>query len=111
METQNLRLHAQEAGIFLSAFANGKRVQIICELLDGELTVGTIANRVGLSQSALSQHLAKLRNLGLVSTRRDKQTIYYSCDSENVRLLFGTLEDIFVNPRERVSAFEALAGA
>ncbi|MGV3633379.1 MAG: ArsR/SmtB family transcription factor, partial [Pseudorhodoplanes sp.] len=58
--------------------------------------VGLIAQRVGLSQSALSQHLSRLRSLRLVNTRRDKQTIYYSCTSEHVRRLFGTLDAIFV---------------
>jgi DNA-binding transcriptional ArsR family regulator len=68
----------------------------MCELLEGELAVGTIATRVGLSQSALSQHLARLRALGLVNTRRDKQTIYYSCTSRDVRRLFEALDCIFV---------------
>ncbi len=96
METGHLRTHADDAAAFLTAFANSKRIQIMCELLEGELAVGTIATRVGLSQSALSQHLARLRGLGLVNTRRDKQTIYYSCTSDDVRRLFGTLDDIFV---------------
>jgi DNA-binding transcriptional ArsR family regulator len=68
----------------------------MCELLETELPVGLIAQKVGLSQSALSQHLSRLRNLRLVNTRRDKQTIYYSCTSEQVRRLFGTLDAIFV---------------
>lgn len=96
MTIDDLRLHADEASVFLAAFANGKRIQIICELLQSELPVGVIAQRVGLSQSALSQHLSRLRGLRLVNTRRDKQTIYYSCTSEQVRQLFGTLDDIFV---------------
>jgi DNA-binding transcriptional ArsR family regulator len=92
----DLRLHADEAAVFLAAFANGKRIQIICELLQSELPVGVIAEKVGLSQSALSQHLSRLRGLRLVTTRRDKQTIYYSCTSEQVQRLFGTLDEIFI---------------
>ncbi len=88
---------ADNAALFLTAFANSKRIQIICEILSQELPVGTIAERVGLSQSALSQHLARLRGLGLVQTRRDKQTIYYSCKSKDVHRLFDTLDQIFVN--------------
>jgi ArsR family transcriptional regulator, virulence genes transcriptional regulator len=95
--TGRLATHADSAASFLTAFANSKRIQIMCEILGRELPVGTIAGRVGLSQSALSQHLARLRSLGLVQTRRDKQTIYYSCRSEDVRRLFETLDDIFVN--------------
>ena len=91
--------HADDAAAFLTAFANSKRIQIMCELLAGELPVGSIAVKVGLSQSALSQHLARLRSLGLVRTRRDKQTIYYSCGSDDVRRLFSTLDGIFVADR------------
>lgn len=103
---EDLRLYADEASVFLAAFANGKRIQIICELLQSELPVGIIAQKVGLSQSALSQHLSRLRGLRLVNTRRDKQTIYYSCSSEQVRRLFGTLDEIFVpaNAEQDVSA-------
>ena len=57
--------------------------------------VGSIADRISLSQSALSQHLAKLRGLDLVETRRDRQMIYYSCNSEAVRKLLHTLDGIF----------------
>lgn len=79
----------------LTLLGNGKRLAIIGHLLEGELSVGAIAKKVGLSQSALSQHLAKLRNTGLVATRRDRQTIYYSCNSEAVRGLFAALDASF----------------
>lgn len=91
-----LLAHADDAATFLTAFANSKRIQIMCEILVGEMPVGTIAAKVGLSQSALSQHLARLRTLGLVKTRRDKQTIYYSCGSDDVRRLFQTLDGMFM---------------
>jgi DNA-binding transcriptional ArsR family regulator len=64
----------------------------MCYLTNGELSVGAIADKVQLSQSALSQHLAKLRGLDLVATRRERQTIYYSCKSDDVRLLLSTLD-------------------
>lgn len=79
----------------LTLLGNGKRLAIIGHLLEGELSVGAIAKKVGLSQSALSQHLAKLRSTGLVTTRRDRQTIYYSCNSEAVRGLFEALDASF----------------
>jgi DNA-binding transcriptional ArsR family regulator len=79
----------------LTLLGNGKRLAIIGYLLDSELTVGAIAEKVGLSQSALSQHLAKLRALGVVQTRRERQMIYYSCNSEEVRALFVALNGIF----------------
>ena len=92
---RRLIVNADSAAEFVTAFANSKRIQIMCDILRAELPVGVIAERVGLSQSALSQHLARLRGLGLVQTRRDKQTIYYSCASEDVRRLFDTLDAMF----------------
>lgn len=86
---------AETAAAFLTLVGNGKRLAILGHLLDREMSVGAIAEKVGLSQSALSQHLAKLRGSGLVNTRRDRQMIYYSCDSEAVRKLMATLEDIY----------------
>jgi len=64
-------------------------------LLDNEMSVGAIAEKVDLSQSALSQHLARLRSMNLVETRRDRQMVFYSCRSPSVRRLLETLEDIF----------------
>ncbi len=86
---------AEEAAAFLTLLANAKRLAILSELLEREMSVGAIAEKVRLSQSALSQHLAKLRAFGLVKTRRDRQTIYYSCASDAVRRLFATLEDLY----------------
>lgn len=90
-----LKRNAASAADLLSALGNGKRFLIMCHLQQGELSVGAIAAKVSLSQSALSQHLAKLRSLDLVATRRDKQTIYYSCKSDEVRRILATLDDIY----------------
>lgn len=90
--------NAARAAEFLAAIGNGKRLAIVCHLLDRELSVSEIAERVELSQSALSQHLAKLRSLGLVETRRERQMIYYSCRSPQVRSVLSTLDDIFGEP-------------
>jgi len=85
----------EAAAAFLTLMGNEKRLAIMAYLVDDELSVGAIAERVDLSQSALSQHLAKLRREGLVQTRRDRQMIYYSCRSETVRRLLGLLADLF----------------
>lgn len=95
MVTDKLFENAAAAAELLSMIGNEKRLQILGHLLAEEMTVGTIADKVSLSQSALSQHLAKLRSLNLVETRRDRQMIYYSCRSEPVRRLLGTLDGIF----------------
>lgn len=85
--------HAGSAAALLKALANPKRLQILCTLRDGELSVGALNARIPLSQSALSQHLAVLRSDGLVSTRRESQTIYYSLRPgpalDIIRVLYG----------------------
>jgi len=83
------------AACLLAAMANPKRLQILCVLIENEMPVGALANRVGLSQSALSQHLSKLRAQNLVETRREAQTIYYSTHAEPVKKLLETLDDIY----------------
>ena len=83
------------AADLLSAMANQKRLMILVQLLGGERPVGALAADVGLSQSALSQHLSKLRARNLVTTRRDAQTIYYSTNSRAVMMLLSTLADIY----------------
>ncbi|MGB3389062.1 MAG: metalloregulator ArsR/SmtB family transcription factor [Pseudaminobacter sp.] len=90
--------NAGAAATLLTLLGNEKRLVILGLLLDGEMSVGAIAEKVDLSQSALSQHLAKLRSVELVETRRDRQMIYYSCNSDAVRQLMGTLDGIFVAP-------------
>ncbi len=77
-----LEEHAEGAALLLKALSNDKRLHILCALQKGEMCVGELEDIVDLSQSALSQHLARLRRDELVTTRRDAQTIYYSlaCD-------------------------------
>lgn len=90
------RRQAAEAVSLLKALANEPRLLVLCHLAEsGELSVGALVNRVGLSQSALSQHLAKLREEGLVATRKDAQTVFYRvCDPKAAQLLM-LLHDLF----------------
>jgi DNA-binding transcriptional ArsR family regulator len=104
MKTSNLADHSNVAAALLSAMANPKRLMILCSLVRGEVPVGVLATQVGLSQSALSQHLSKLRAQKLVKTRRDAQTIYYSSSSESVMKVLSTLEDIYCEPEKNKSA-------
>lgn len=85
----------ESASNFLTAIANNKRLLILMELLTNELSVNSLAERVDLSQSALSQHLAKLRAFNLVSTRRDAQTIYYSASCPRVEKILKTLSSTY----------------
>lgn len=87
---------AGEAAALLKALSNEHRLLILCHLIaDGELPVGELVDRVGLSQSALSQHLAKLRDEGLVGFRRESQTIFYHVSDPRAGQLLALLRDIF----------------
>ncbi|MCP3463283.1 MULTISPECIES: helix-turn-helix transcriptional regulator [unclassified Bradyrhizobium] len=86
---------AEEASRLLTAMANAKRLMVLCNLLDGERSVGDLADLVGLSSAALSQHLGKMRALDLVTTRRDGQTIYYRLASPEVREVLQTLYRLY----------------
>ena len=90
--------HAAEAAAFLKALANDQRLMMMCTLLDGPLSVGEINERVPLSQSALSQHLGVLRSAGLVSTRRQSQTIYYALADGPALRVMEILYDTFCAP-------------
>lgn len=86
---------SSEAESFLKQLANSKRLMILCVLSEGEMSVGDLNKRVPLSQSALSQHLAKLRSVGFVDTRRESQTIYYRLSDPRVEKVIGNLYQVF----------------
>ena len=90
--------HAEQAARFLKLMANPHRLMILCHLLEGEMSVGTLNTHLPLSQSALSQHLAILRNSGMVTTRREQQVIFYSLASDEVRGVMGELYQQFCRP-------------
>lgn len=103
--------NVDQAADFLSALANNKRLLILCKLLHNEMSVGALAKAIDLSQSALSQHLAKLRALELVSTRRDAQTIYYMVSSPHIELMLSTLSSLYMSPTPRRHNLAAVAHA
>ena len=84
-----------EVSRLLKAMASEARLQIVCLLYERERSVSELTDRVGLSQPALSQHLARLRAERLVSTRRQAQTVYYTLDSEQVRYLLEALHRLY----------------
>lgn len=86
---------AEAAAELLKAMANPQRLRVLCLLAEGERSVGEINAAVALSQSALSQHLAVLREQGLVQTRREAQTIRYSLVDGPVAKLIHALHDIY----------------
>ena len=92
---------AGRAAALLRLLSNEKRLIIMCQLADGEMSVGEIQSRVGLSQSALSQHLALLRDEGVVATRRESQTIYYRVTDHAAMRIIETLAELFCPPEMR----------
>lgn len=97
MTPEDLEPVSALAARLLSALANQKRLLIMTHLFQGELSVNALAQKVNLSQSALSQHLAKLRAVGIVSTRRDGQTIYYMSASEAAKTIVQALGRIYLS--------------
>lgn len=89
---------AAQAAALLKVLSNEKRLMILCRLGDRELQAGALCPLVGLSQSALSQHLALLREEGLVATRREGQAIFYRIADPAVVRVIATLAEIF-NPQ------------
>ena len=98
LDGEAMRLHAADASRVLKALANEKRLLLLCQLVEGECSVGELNARVDLSQSALSQHLAVLRDEGLVTTRREAQTIYYALAEGPAQQILATLHGIYCGP-------------
>jgi len=97
-DIRDLESHAGIAARMLRALANERRLAILCELVDDERSVGDLVAAVGLQQSALSQHLAKLRAAGIVATRREAQTIYYRLADPAAGTIMSSLADIYCRP-------------
>ena len=103
-----MEAHAADAAQLLKALANEQRLHILCNLLDGPLSVGELNQRLKLSQSALSQHLALLREMQLLDTRREAQTIFYSLPDGPVVRIMALLQDIYCPPESDARAGKPL---
>ncbi len=86
---------AYHAAKLLKSLANHERLLILCHLIEGEQSVGHLWQKSNLSQSAFSQHLAVLRAQGIVSTRKETQTIYYSLTNSSALRLLEALHGIY----------------
>lgn len=96
MDLATFEAKAGQVAETLKAVGNARRLMLLCKLVEhGELTVGDLARDVGLSQSACSQHLAKMRDEGLVTYRRDSQTLWYAIADERVEMLLATLYQLY----------------
>lgn len=92
---RDLESRAGEAAELLKLLANDQRLIILCRLSDEELSVSELGEYVNLAQSALSQHLARLRAQGLVATRREGQSIYYRLANPTAQKLVGALCELY----------------
>lgn len=100
-----LQTNALRAAKLLKAMSNPARLVILCQLADGERSVGELERAVGLSQSGISQHLAVLRREGVVASRRVRQTVLYSLASREVVAVMGTLYSVFCS-HDAATAFD-----
>jgi len=92
---EDMKAQAGDAAGFLKNLANPNRLMILCLLSQGELCVSNIQSHLDISQTALSQHLARLREEGIVTYRRDHRTLYYSILNPHVAEIVGVLYDIY----------------
>ncbi|WP_456296151.1 metalloregulator ArsR/SmtB family transcription factor [Vibrio sp. AK197] len=95
MNLQEMEKNSAKAVVLLKAMANERRLQILCLLHDSELSVGELCAKLSLSQSALSQHLAWLRRDGLVNTRKEAQTVFYTLSSGEVKKVIQLLHRLY----------------
>jgi ArsR family transcriptional regulator, virulence genes transcriptional regulator len=95
MDIKTVEQNVENAATLLKALSNDRRLLIVCVLHSGEKCVGDLEDIVGLSQSALSQHLARLRRDEIVQTRRDAQTIYYSLKDKAAEKILTCLNEIY----------------
>jgi len=98
LELDQMENAAERASNLMKTLGHRDRLMILCQLLDGEKSVGQLAEALGLQQSPLSQHLARMRKERLVTTRRESQTIYYSLANRDVTKVIGVLYELYCNP-------------
>ncbi|PRA81799.1 ArsR family transcriptional regulator [Ochrobactrum sp. MYb29] len=101
--------NVEHAADFASAFANENRLRILCTLLSKEMTVNTIARSIGESQSTTSQHLKRLSELALVSSRRHGQSVYYAVSSPHVKFVLSRISSMYLDRPKPVPADEVIA--
>jgi len=103
MNIDLFKQNLQRESTLLKAMSNPYRLLILCHLMEGEMCVGDLEKIVGLSQSALSQHLARLRRDDLVKTRRAAQTIYYSLAGDEANSVIEALYSIYCTPSVKLT--------
>ena len=95
---EDMENSAQDAAALLRSLANEKRLMIVCQLVDGEKNVGELCGALDARQSTVSQQLALLRAEGVVSARKEAQTVYYSIADRNAQRIVELLYELFCQP-------------
>lgn len=103
MSLESLRANAADVSAFLKLVANSNRLLVLCRLAEGEACVSELEEELNLSQPALSQHLARLRQEGMLETRRDGQQIYYSIRDERIVRMLPFLNTLASGSSARTS--------
>ena len=95
MDLDKMQESAKTASELLKLLGHPDRLMVLCQLKAGEQSVGQLSQSVGIKQSALSQHLARMLHLGVVDSRRDAQTIYYSISGEKVTKVVSLMYELY----------------
>lgn len=104
MDMEKMQESAKTATDLLKLLGHPDRLMVLCQLKGGEQSVSQLASNLDIKQSPLSQHLARMRHEGVVTTRRDAQTMYYSIQGEEVEKLVTVLYELFCNDAEQGGA-------
>ena len=102
-----MKASARSAADLMRSLANENRLMLLCQLVDGERSVGWLADELGVRQTLVSQQLGLLRRAGLVEARRDGQTIFYALASSDAERVLGLLYEIYCQPTPDQAAIEA----
>lgn len=95
MEVKEMAQNAEQAAGFLKALASPHRLMILCQLVEGEKSVGEIMEVTGIAQTSMSQHLSKLKSEGIVDFRREHRTLYYFIASDTALRVMKEMHDEF----------------
>ena len=100
MDPELMQENAARASDLMKLLSHPHRLMILCELNQGERSVGDLAEKIGINQSPLSQHLARMRHEGVVEARREAQTVYYSLAGEEVAAVISLLFELYCKPAQ-----------
>ena len=95
MDLELMQQNASRASDMMKLLSHPHRLMILCELNQGECSVGDLGERIGINQSPLSQHLARMRHEGVVQSRREAQTVYYSLAGEEIGAIISLLYGLY----------------